>query len=166
MNFFKEKQWFNQWWMLLIHVGLFVLLGYMLFKWFVMNEAVDKVAADDRNGQLIVVLSILISSAIILIFRLTTVIDENGVHIRFFPFHRSTKHFSWYDIDKCYTRKYSPISEFGGWGLRIVPGGKDKAYNIKGNQGIQIELKNGKRILIGTQKPEQAEKIIKKYFKK
>jgi hypothetical protein len=57
-------------------------------------------------------------------------------------------------------RKYSPIKEYGGWGFRY--GFKNgKAYNISGNMGLQLILKNGDRILIGTQKPEELETYLK-----
>jgi hypothetical protein len=29
------------------------------------------------------------------------------------------------------------------------------AYNVSGNRGLQLELTNGKKILLGTQRPEE-----------
>jgi len=37
---------------------------------------------------------------------------------------------------------------------------KGKAYNVSGNRGVQLELLNGGRILIGSQKPEELVKAI------
>ena len=48
---------------------------------------------------------------------------------------------------------YSPLREYGGWGIRY--GWNGKAYNVSGNQGIQLELSEGRRVLIGTQNPPQ-----------
>jgi hypothetical protein len=52
--------------------------------------------------------------------------------------------------------------EYGGWGYRV--GGKKSgiAFNVSGNMGVQIELKNGKKILLGTRKPKEAEEALKK----
>jgi len=36
------------------------------------------------------------------------------------------------------------------------------AYNISGNMGLQLELKNGKKILLGTRKPTELEDVLKK----
>ena len=36
----------------------------------------------------------------------------------------------------------------------------------KGNIGLQIDLKNGKKILIGTQKKEDMQRVIDKYKNK
>lgn len=162
---FQEKQWFNQWWMQLINLSLMGLLGYFCYQWFIAEKAVDKVGANDTTGQIIVICAILLSTGILYIFKLNTRIDENGIHYKFFPFHISEKSISWYDVDKCYVRKYQPITEFGGWGIKFIPGGVEKVYSTRGNMGIQFELKNGKKILFGTQKPEMAQQALNKYFK-
>ena len=88
--------------------------------------------------------------------------DERGISYRFYPFQLTTKLISWDTMHKCNTRRYKPIMEYGGWGFRIGLGGK--ALNVKGNRGVQIELKNGKRLLIGTQKPNEAQQVIQKHF--
>ena len=40
---------------------------------------------------------------------------------------------------------------------------KGKALNIKGNIGIQIIFKNGKKLLLGTQKQNEAKMVIETY---
>lgn len=165
MRLFKETQRFNQWWMQLINLTVLGVLGYFIFRWYVQGKAVDKVGPEDLQGQLLIAGSLILTFALIFLFNLKTVVDENGVHYKFFPFHISFKKVSWYDIQECYVRKYNPIKEYGGWGIKIVPSKNSNAYNIKGNVGIQIVLKNGKKILIGTQKPDEAQNIINKYFK-
>ena len=51
-----------------------------------------------------------------------------------------------------------PISEYLGWGIRA--GSNGKAYNVKGNIGLQLVLKNDKRVLFGTQQPNELQKAI------
>tara|TARA_R110000868_G_scaffold356319_1_gene617853 strand:+ start:624 stop:761 length:138 start_codon:yes stop_codon:yes gene_type:complete len=34
-------------------------------------------------------------------------------------------------------------------------------YNVKGNKGLALHFTNGKKVVLGTQKPEELEKIIK-----
>lgn len=48
-------------------------------------------------------------------------------------------------------RTYSPLKEYGGWGIRY--GSNGKAYNVSGNQGVQLEFRDGKRLLVGSQLP-------------
>tara|TARA_R110002051_G_scaffold101478_1_gene172292 strand:- start:11577 stop:11909 length:333 start_codon:yes stop_codon:yes gene_type:complete len=101
---------------------------------------------------------------LIYLFRLKTIIDEIGIHYQFTPINFSKKTIRWSEIDKCYVRTYKPIKEFGGWGYRSSFGSR-KAINIKGNKGIQLVLKDGKNLLIGTQKENDANKVIERYFK-
>jgi hypothetical protein len=113
----------------------------------------------------LVIVLLLFSIGLIYIFRLRTTIDERGIHYRFLPFHKTTKTISWKDLEDCEVRKYSPLSEYGGWGYKLHFGGNG-ALNVKGNMGIQLKLKSGKQLLIGTQKPEEAQLVINRYYKK
>lgn len=83
--------------------------------------------------------------------------------MRFFPFHLHYKHYSWDDILKAEVRTYNPIGEFGGWGLRGA--GKDRAFNISGNQGLQLEFKDHKKLLIGTRQAEAITKALEQIQK-
>lgn len=100
------------------------------------------------------------SMSLLASFKLYTKMDFEGVHYHANPFRWKYKTIAWGDIDQIYVRKYSPVLDYGGWGIRY--GRKGWAYTAKGNQGIQIVLKNGKQILVGTQKPEEAERLIEK----
>ena len=68
--------------------------------------------------------------------------------------------------DKAYIRKYDALTEYGGWGIK---GGKfwkkDKgtAVNVSGDIGIQLELKSGKKLLIGTQLKNESEMVLQTY---
>ncbi|MGH2624551.1 MAG: hypothetical protein ACRDE7_12850, partial [Sphingobacterium sp.] len=88
--------------------------------------------------------------------RLKTKIDQVGVHIRFIPFVWN-KLITWDQVEKAYGRTYT-LMDFGGWGYRFSPQGI--AYNTKGKYGLQLILKNGKRIMIGTQKPKEIEMVL------
>ena len=63
-------------------------------------------------------------------------------------------------ISKVYVRKYSPLADYGGWGLRFSMSGQGKAYNVSGNVGLQLEFSNGKKLLIGTRKPDELSSVL------
>lgn len=86
-------------------------------------------------------------------FKLHTEIDETGIRLKFWPF--PAKEFQWEEIEKAYLREYRPLAEYGGWGVRW--GSAGKAYNTKGNQGLQLVLNTGgnNKFLIGTQEAER-----------
>jgi hypothetical protein len=88
-------------------------------------------------------------------------VDEGGIYYRFSPYHTRTKYVRWEELEKYWVRKYDPIMEYGGWGYRISFSGKNgRAYNIRGNKGLQLEFKGGKRLLLGTQQPLELEKVL------
>jgi len=86
-------------------------------------------------------------------------INEEGISYRFYPFHASFKLIKWEEIATISIRKYNAIMEYGGWGIRTFSFRKNIAYSISGSFGLQIELKKGKKILIGTQNPEELKKL-------
>ncbi len=96
--------------------------------------------------------------------RLTYTIDNVGITYRFFPLTRS-KHLPWTDVEAAYIRKYKPISEYGGWGLRSGFGSKNTAYNVAGNIGLQLILKNGKRFLLGTQSADELSAYMEELYR-
>lgn len=164
MSVLNESQRFTQWWLHLISLMLLAFLGYTAYKWFVLKEFFGNVSPEDQTGQVIVIATILFSAALIYIFRLKTTIDEIGIHYQFIPINLSRKTIRWSELKKCYVRTYKPIKEYGGWGYR-APFGKNKAVNIKGDKGIQLEFNDGKKLLIGTQQEAVAQDVIERYFK-
>jgi hypothetical protein len=48
---------------------------------------------------------------------------------------------------------YSPLADYGGWGIRGW--GKNVALNARGNRGVRLALHDGRRVLIGSQRPNE-----------
>jgi hypothetical protein len=87
--------------------------------------------------------------------RLETEVRTDGVFVRYFPFHLHWRQFPAQELSECYARQYRPILEYGGWGIRC--GWKGRAYNVSGNEGVQLVFKNGKRLLIGSKRLQELE---------
>jgi hypothetical protein len=164
MKIFIEEQRFTQLWFHLLLAISFVVPFVLVTKEFIQSN--DKDAAIELY---VVIGSILIVYGLVVSLKLKTRIDEMGIQYRFIPFHFSDRLIAWNDISKCYVRKYNPIVEYGGWGLK---GGKlwnkrkGIAYNVRGNIGLQLVLKNGKKILIGTQKENELRRTLETYQNK
>lgn len=92
--------------------------------------------------------------------KLVSIVKPDGLFVRFFPFHWSRKRIPLEDVIEVVSKTYSPIREYGGWGIRC---GKDggRAYNVSGNQGVLLKYRDGKSLLIGTQKPQELEAAIR-----
>jgi hypothetical protein len=100
------------------------------------------------------ILTIVIIDLLLIFIQLKTKINDKGIYYQLFPFHLKEKNIYWDEIAEVNIRKYSPILEFGGWGYQYSFK-YGKAFNIYGNMGLQIVLKNGNKILIGTHKTEE-----------
>jgi hypothetical protein len=92
--------------------------------------------------------------------KLTTRITQEGIYVRFFPFHFKEKFFAWDTITSSYVRSYSPLMEYGGWGIKYSFKGNGLVYNTAGNVGLQLYFKEGDPILIGTQKGEEIKQVL------
>jgi len=92
----------------------------------------------------------------VLRLQLKVTVSESGIYFEMPPFKKPTT-LKPEEIESAFVRKYYPIRQYGGWGWRGI---KDKAYNVSGRWGIQIVLKNKKRILLGIQKHEDAARAL------
>lgn len=164
---FSEEQRFDQLWLKIplyvLAIGNVVLFAYGFYQQMIVGKPWGDNPMSDVGLVFVTFLVFLIWGAVFFLFektKLITTIYEKEIRLRFPPFFSKEKTIPVQKIKKMEVRKYNPIKEFGGWGLRY--GFKGKAYNVKGNMGLQIQFINDKRLLIGTQKPEQVNWAISK----
>jgi glucan phosphoethanolaminetransferase (alkaline phosphatase superfamily) len=119
-------------------------------------------------GLSFILLKILIGVSAILVFlfciaRLETRVYPDGLYVRFFPTHIRFKKIAAENIAEYYVRTYSSFG-YGNPGFgpgRIWPGvrysldDKTWAYIARGDKGVQIVFKDGQKLLIGSQKPQE-----------
>lgn len=96
---------------------------------------------------------------LIWVARLETEVRQDGLYIRYVPFHRHFKRFHVGDLSEYCARTYRPILEYGGWGIRC--GWRGRAYNVSGNRGVQLVFRDGRRVLIGSSRPSELEAAIR-----
>lgn len=96
--------------------------------------------------------------------RLITRVFDDYIQIKFYPYKWNMK-INFEEIESLEVRKYNAIREYAGWGFSngILKNGP--CYTSKGDMGLQLIFKNGKKLLIGTQKPEELESVLKKIIK-
>jgi hypothetical protein len=157
-DLFREVQKFRQPWL----VGL-TALGTVVAWVVAISQVVNRPEIWDSPKHFVpfVLVNLLVMFGVpclIWVCRMETAVKTDGIHVLFHPFHRKPRCFAWYQMVQCEVRKYSPLREYGGWGIKW--GFSGKAYNVSGNQGVQIKFQNGRRLLIGTQKPEEFAQAI------
>jgi len=153
---FKEEQQFRQWWNLLLVLASVVSgIGfsiYALYQQLILGKQVGNEPAPNAVMAILIVF-LLIFLWFYLRLKLEVWIDNQGIHYRFFPLIFKERIISFAEIKKYEIRKYSPLLDYGGWGIKkSIRWGR--AYNVSGNAGLQLYLNNGKKVLFGTQKPQ------------
>ncbi|HTL80160.1 MAG TPA: DUF6141 family protein [Bacteroidia bacterium] len=161
---FSETQKFKQWW---VFFPLILINGLMI--WAIYVQIICKIPWGNKPAPDIVIYMaeavVVLITLLLFSIRLKTEIKEDGIYYQFSPLQFSLRKKAWADIEKCYVRQYRPVAEYGGWGMRMGIFGAGRAINVKGNMGIQLVMKSGKKLLIGTQKAEEAEKVLKQMGK-
>ena len=151
MVIYSEKQKFGAWYMSLLFYVMAALCLYTLYRlWGQEMNWVHFLA------PVLALISIVAMASVSLVTR----IETRAINVGFPPF--SKREIPKSEISNAYVRQYSPLGEYGGWGYRT--GRNGKAYSTMGDQGLQLELRDGSRILIGTQRPAQLRKVIETWM--
>jgi len=150
---FEEEQKFRQLWLWGIILGLPILLTI-----FVLSEHFgDHPMPIDE-----LIFPLLFAWASVLLFwilSLRTKIDRDGVIIQFFPIRK--RRISWGEVASADVLDYGFV---GGFGIRMWTK-YGTVYNISGQMGLALQLTNGKKVCIGTQRAEELEKFIDSIYK-
>jgi hypothetical protein len=164
---FHEDQYFDQWW---FNAAIGVIAVGELTA-FLLPTLLRRHFRFPWSGQdLLLVILLLVILAVIpgillplLFFKmhLTTIVTAAGIRVRFVPF--KTTVISFDTIASCQARQYSPLGEYGGWGIRYSFR-NGKAFNVKGDRGVQLEFKDGKKLLIGSQRAETLAEAIRRFM--
>ncbi len=162
---FEEEQRFRQWWLWAVIATLDLVVvfiyGYGLVKQLLLGQPWGKNPMPD---WLLIVFSAVMFGLIggvnwlLGAVRLTVTVDRTFLRIRFFPFRR--RQIPLEAIARHEARTYRPIREYGGWGVRWGFGRRGLAYNVSGNRGVQLELIDGKRLLIGSQRADDLDRAL------
>lgn len=152
--FFTEKQRFSQWWIWTIMFLASVIPVWQVY-YEITNNGKEIYTPTSYFGLVVVFLLIIL----LLSTKLETCISKEGINVRFIPFIWRQKTYRWDNLENVYIRDYKPIGEFGGWGVRGFR--NNRALNISGNKGLQLVFKDGNRLLIGTQKANEIERVLK-----
>ena len=158
MNF-TENQKFKQWWVWVILIGIAAISIIGIVRQLIFKEPIgDKPMSD--LGLILFAIFVFVFVSFFIIMRLDTVIDRSGIIMHFVPFVKNKV--KWEDVKSLSVVNYGFV---GGWGIRFGSS-YGTIYNVKGKMGLAIELKNDKKFLIGTQRPQEIQNIIDRYFNK
>ena len=148
---FREQQRFKQWWLWLLVYGITTLMWWAFFQQIIRGRSWGTTPAPN---WLIWLMWPVFGLGLPALFHTMTLIVEvrpSRVEIRYRPFVNRSIALS--DIEQVTARTYKPIEEYGGWGIRGWSGQRI-AYNVSGDQGVELLLRDGRSVMIGSQQPE------------
>jgi hypothetical protein len=121
---------------------------------------VEVVAGRPAEVWLIVVgpLVVLVVAVLLSLSHLDVDVTDEGVTIAF-RYVWPARRIAFADIVGLEVRRYNPLLEYGGWGVRLGP--KGWAYVTGGNEGVQLRLRKGLPVLIGSTRPRELEAAIR-----
>ena len=152
---FQEQQKFNQWWLWLLLATVALVPFYAFFQMFTTSDDISEKLLNNKS-ILIPFAVFMVVIGFFLITKLKTEIDQEELRLKFFPFTKKTV--KWSEVKSAKVIQYGFVGE---WGIRLYTQ-YGTVYNTRGNKGLAIELKNGNKFLIGTQKQIELTKIIEK----
>lgn len=161
MIHFSETQRFRIKWAWLAVIAINGLFIYAIIQQVILGKPFGNKPAPDYALVLIEVFLLLLLFFVMSI-RLKTTYTQEGVSYRFFPLQFKATFINWHELSDAYIREYNSLLEYGGWGIRHGSPKNGRAINTSEscNKGLQLQFKNGSRLLIGTKNPEAIKQII------
>lgn len=101
---------------------------------------------------------VVLVASLISLSHLDVDVTDRGVTIAF-RYLWPTRRIGFAEIVGLQVRRYNPLLEYGGWGVRLGP--KGWGYMTSGNEGVQLRLRKGLPVLIGSIRPRELEAAIR-----
>jgi hypothetical protein len=149
---FQETQRFRQIWIWAILIGVTAISLWAMFF--------AEPTKPTEGWEIAIPIGIL--TLIIFLFlklELKTRIDHVSLSFSYFPFIQERK-YRFEDIDSMELIEYNGLLEYGGWGIKWNL--DSWSYTTGGKHGIMVRIAN-KKFLLGTHKPEDAQKAIDQF---
>jgi hypothetical protein len=154
---YHEEQRFGQWWIWILVVVPAGLAWWPFIAQIIGGEPVGQNPAPD---WLVLVIWLFIGIGLPVLFGLAALVIEvrpGLVLVRFRPFSRRSIAIG--DVERVEARTYSAMKEYGGWGIKGWSK-QNVAYNVSGNRGAELTLRDGRRIMLGSRRAEELAEVI------
>ncbi len=112
--------------------------------------------------SIIMILASWITCIMFILVRFTITIGDTGVEYRFAPLPYVSKFVNREDILNYTVRKCNPWKEFKGYGINRTPLKRNRSIILGGNNVLELTTNDGKKIFLGTRKPDLLSFAMKK----
>ena len=155
---YREVQHMRQWWLWVIIIAAVAIAWWVFIVQIIEGTPFGSKPAPDVVVWIIAMLIGMALPLLFLMLKMITEVRKDRIRIRYFPLY--TRIVAVGEIKTYGAVTNRPIRDYGGWGIKWA-GSRGMAYNVSGNKGVQLELTNGKKLLIGSQKAEELAAAIK-----
>ncbi len=159
---FYEKQQFRQWWIWLLLAGINAPFVAGVIKQIGMGQPFGDKPMSNAN-LICATATIVLLTIFLLSIRLETTIKPDGIYVQFFPFHFKYKYFSWSSLTKSYVRQYSPIADYGGWGLGLACSEKSKHIMYRATKACSLNSPLARNCLSEQINPKRTNHCLNKH---
>jgi hypothetical protein len=152
---YREEQPFARTWVWIPVVIVVAVAWYFFFREMVWSPEGSRAPV----GLWIMFIAVgVLTPALFFSMRLIVTLNRRTFLIRMWPLYRRTVPVA--DIVSVEAVTYRPILEFGGWGVRYSLKRRAWGYTVSGKEGVQLELANGKRILVGSKENTRLASVL------
>jgi hypothetical protein len=149
---FCEIQQFRQWWVWLIVSALVAFAAWIFITQIINGIPFGTKPLPDFGVYIVTFILGVGCPALFLLMKMKTIVRGDILIVSFLPFY--FKKFPLDDIRDFAVCEFNPFKDFGGWGVRWNPKSGTGIF-VSGGRGIRLEMKNGRKITIGSQEPER-----------
>jgi hypothetical protein len=154
---FREVQRFKQQWVWVLVAGASALAWLIFIRQIIMGQEFGDKPSPDWGVWVLWLLIGLGLPGLFSYLRLVLEVTADQIVIRFRPLHRRTIPLT--DVQDFEVRKYSAVKEYGGWGIKGWSQ-KKVAYNVSGNEGVELTLRDGRQVMLGSQHASELARAI------
>jgi len=157
-NVFREVQHFSQWWVWAL------VLGLMATGWWAFIEQIVLGRPWGNNpapGWVVVLMWLVFGIGLPIAMRwvrLIVHVNDETLDIRYVPFRHRVIPLD--TIADATPVRYRPLHDFMGWGIRWMPK-RGWVYSVAGDEGVQLVLGKGRKLLLGSRTPTELAAAIK-----
>jgi hypothetical protein len=161
MTFYREVQDRKPVWVYVVVFAVAINAWAGFIRQIIRGKPYGTNPAPDWLVWLLMILVGLLLPAMLFMTRLIIELRDDAIHIQYVPFmSRSIPYESVVSFEQ---RTYNPIMEYGGWGIRGFGSGK-RAYSMRGNEGVELTLNDGQKVMLGSERPGAlAEAMARKF---
>jgi hypothetical protein len=95
--------------------------------------------------------------------RLSVEVSPEAVRIHYLPMLK--RHIPLSQIKAVQARRYRPMLEYGGWGIRGWWRGR-VIYSVSGDQCVELELEDGRIVAVGSQHADELAAAIARHLER